>query len=236
MNSENILTNVNTEDVEQRVKFFNGDADPIFIAGSELKTRSDLERILASEYNISLNFSRQVLMMKPGDLEMSLDTSALQFDPATGLCKVFVLPKDQKAGADRSALYNTIKGFFADKGDDAKNFFNEGKNFTNKPTATLERMIAEYQARVKKASITPLSKVVTPASAPASTSVKKGFLTQQEVLNFLENANDADLYSRVAAILEKKWNELSMNPAVQEKDPDLDTYAALRNKYQTRRK
>lgn len=94
-----------------------------------------------------------------------------------GNFSLFLYPLETKSGAaSRSDLYASVKAFVARDGDQAKNFFNEGKNFTQKSSDDLDVLVTDYEAQYGaiKGSKGGASKSKTPAkAAPAKTAPAK---------------------------------------------------------------
>ena len=84
---------------------------------------------------------------------------------------LIVTPKQRmKSGAtlSRTELYAQIKTFVTRDGDKAKNFFSEGKNYTNKGTEELQKLVDKYSKKPAPAVSTsrPVAKPAAKA-APA---------------------------------------------------------------------
>lgn len=122
-----------------------------------------LKRDLSSN-NISYDGMRAVIGENKNTLEV--DTAMLPDGDFT----LFLTPKKIKSGAgERVEYYSRIKDLISRDGDRAKNFFNSGKNYTNKPTLELEQLLSSYGTSQTSNSVT--ESLPTPPSTPVAPNV-----------------------------------------------------------------
>ena len=104
---------------------------------SDAKTWGELQQEL-QEHNISYVGKKAIV----GETKNTFESRNSVLP--TNSFELYLMPLRSKSGVSRGDLYSKIKDFIDNDGQEAKDFFNNGRNFTQKSSIELEKLLNEY--------------------------------------------------------------------------------------------
>lgn len=221
---------------QKSIKVINNEGNVFVLPGTVTNAEGLLQLFSEHDRNadrakIGFNANSHSILMKPGDHVLTT-TSDLNFAPETGVCRIFILRKDQKGGANRTEMLNKIKQIIA-ADPTKKAYFNSslapGLNYTNAPTATLMEKLLNHDGLKAAAP----KNVESDYGAVTLRDILKELLLIKEMITLLKTNKVASISNTKAVDIEEEdddddWSE---EDEEDEEDEDLEEFRRIKNEW-----